>query len=202
MHPGGTAWEGRPPARVVESGAAGRAVSAMLEEKRGGKGMPTSATPSLPTGAFQGTLHPPPTQRLAAPGQVIPMLDGNTGTLQQRPLSCRQGAFAVCLEPRQRAASRALDSRPSGPSSKPMLVSQSIQIAAIHEIAFEWFDNRIHFPLRPILILQQVLDAVPLSRTVVVASATFIEKLTVLLAHILAVSSAIFDLHFTLHFGK
>ena len=48
----------------------------------------------------------------------------------------------------------------------------------------------------------QVLDAVPLSRTVVVASATFIEKLTVLLAHILAVSSAIFDLHFTLHFGK
>jgi len=48
-----------PPARVVESGAAGRAVSAMREEKRGRKGMLTSATPSLPTGAFQGTLHSP-----------------------------------------------------------------------------------------------------------------------------------------------
>jgi len=203
MHPGGTAWEGRPPARVVESGAAGRAVSAMVEEKRGRKGMLTYATPSLSTGAFQGTLHPPPTQLLAAPGQVIPMLAGNTGTRHSNDLSAvARGAFAVRLEPRQRAASRALDSHPSGPSSKPMLVSQSIQIASIHEIAFEWFDNRIHFPLRPVLILQQVLDAVPLSRTVVFATVTFIEKLTVLLAHILIVSSTIFDLHFTLHFGK
>lgn len=93
MHPGGTAWEVRPPARVVESGAAGRAVSAMVEEKRGRKGMLTSAIPSLPTGAIQGTLHPPPTRRLAAPGQVIPMLDGNTGTPQQRPFRYRQGGL-------------------------------------------------------------------------------------------------------------
>ncbi len=94
MHPVGHCRK-PPPARVVESGAAGRAVSAMLEETWRQRHA-NLRNPLPPTGAFQGTLHPPPTQRLAAPGQVIPKLDGNTAPCSN-DFELSPGAFAVCL---------------------------------------------------------------------------------------------------------
>ena len=98
MHPGGTAWEVRPPARVVESGAAGRAVSAMVEEKRGRKGMLTSAIPSLPTGAIQGTLHPP--LRLDA----LPPLDRSSRCSTATPAPRSNDLSAIARGPLQSAS--------------------------------------------------------------------------------------------------
>ena len=95
-----------------------------------------------------------------------------------------------------------LNSHPYRSPAKTVFPSQGIEVLSVHQVAFEGFDDGVDFPLRPILVLHKIFDTVPLCRTVVVTTTTFVEELTVLLTHVLTVSSAIFDLHFTLHIGK
>jgi hypothetical protein len=67
----------------------------------------------------------------------------------------------------------------------------------IQKFALERLDDGIDLPARTILILQKILDAVPLSHTVKIASTSLVEKFTVLLAHIFTVSFTVFYFHVT-----
>lgn len=70
-----------------------------------------------------------------------------------------------------------------------------VQRFAIQKIAFQRLDHLINFPLWTIYILQQILDAVPVVRTIEFTSLTFIEEFTVLLTHVFLVLSTMPDLH-------
>jgi hypothetical protein len=67
----------------------------------------------------------------------------------------------------------------------------------VYQVALIWFENCVHFPLRPTSVLLQILDAFPSTLAGVPASIAFIEKLAMLLAHVFAVPSAKFDLQIT-----
>jgi hypothetical protein len=126
---------------------------------------------------------------------------GATGAPNKEPLP----SVWSRLEYAQRAHNRmcrTLDSRSCRSHPIPMLPSQGIEVLSVHQVALERFDDGIHFTLRTAFIQRQFLDAIPLCRAIVIAAMSFIEELTMLLAHILAVSAAILDLHFTLHIGK
>jgi hypothetical protein len=88
-----------------------------------------------------------------------------------------------------------LDSGTHHVTAKTALSIQGIEDLTVHQVAFEWFENGAYFPLRPVLILRKVLDAVPLSRAVILAAPAFIEKIAMLLTHVPIVPPAIFDLH-------
>jgi hypothetical protein len=82
-----------------------------------------------------------------------------------------------------------------------MLPSQGIEVLSVHQVALERFDDGVHFTLRPAFIQRQLLDAIPLCGAIVCTTMSFIEELAMLLAHILAISSAKFDFHFILQMG-
>jgi hypothetical protein len=68
----------------------------------------------------------------------------------------------------------------------------------IQKIALERFDHLVHFPLRTIDILEQLLDAVPMASTVELAIHAFVEELTVLLTNVLLILLTMSDLHWPL----
>jgi hypothetical protein len=70
-----------------------------------------------------------------------------------------------------------------------------MHVLPVEQLALEWFDHCIDFPLGPVLVLQEVLDAVPLCRTVELAVHSIVKKLTMLLTDILFIFLAVFDLH-------
>jgi len=73
-----------------------------------------------------------------------------------------------------------------------------IEIVAIKKIAFERLDYCVDLPFGSIFVGEKVLDTVPVHRVVELAALTFVEKFTVLLAHVLFILSAVFDLHLPL----
>jgi hypothetical protein len=77
-----------------------------------------------------------------------------------------------------------------------MLPIQGSEVPSVHQVAFEWLEDRAHVPLRSILVLQQVFDAGPLRLAIVFATKAFVEKFAMLLAHISVVSSTMLDLHY------
>lgn len=83
-----------------------------------------------------------------------------------------------------------------------MLPSQGIEVLSVHQVTLERFDDGVHFTLRPAFISRQLLDAIPLCGAIICATMSFIKELAMLLAHVLAISSAIFDFHFILHIWK
>lgn len=77
-----------------------------------------------------------------------------------------------------------------------MLTINGTAILPVHQVAFEWLNDGVHFPLRPVFIVCKIFDAVPLGRAVIITTPPFIEELAMLLADVFAISTAIFDLHF------
>jgi hypothetical protein len=102
----------------------------------------------------------------------------------------------------QRGGRSTLEASSRHPSPEPALPIQSIKVLSVHQVTVEWLDDGTHIPLRPVFIMQKILDAVPLRRAVVVATVPLVEKLTMLLAYIFVVSTAIFDLHLPLPLAK
>jgi hypothetical protein len=77
-----------------------------------------------------------------------------------------------------------------------VLAIQGIAILPVHQVAFEGLDDGVHLPLRPVFIVHEIFDAVPLGRAVIITTPPLVEELTMLLADVFAVSPAIFDFHF------
>jgi hypothetical protein len=73
--------------------------------------------------------------------------------------------------------------------------SQLVQIVPPQQIAHERLDDRVHFPLGPVLVPQQILDAAPARRAVILAALAFVKKFAMLLTDILFIFLTISDFH-------
>jgi hypothetical protein len=86
--------------------------------------------------------------------------------------------------------------------SETALPVHLIHVLPIQQVALERLDNRIHFPLRTVLVHEKLLDAAPSHCAVELTVIAFVEELTMLLAHILFVFLAVSDFHFAPPFPR
>ncbi len=70
-----------------------------------------------------------------------------------------------------------------------------VQVLSIHEAAIERLDYGVCVPFGPVFVFEQILYARPARRTVELTRIPVVKKLTVLLAYVLFVLLAVFNLH-------